>query len=108
MRSPGGRLDETAPSRSSLDELPAALPTALHRQAERYATLLARAYHGADRVKLVRYASEYPGFEHPVAVRQLAANVRAVAQHLVDLLDGPAPAAGVACGPRGEIVIIRA
>lgn len=77
-------------------------------QAEHYATLLARAYHGADRVKLVRYASEYPGFEHPVAVRQLAANVRAVAQHLVDLLDGSAPAAGVTCTPRGEIVVIRA
>ncbi len=98
----------TAPDQVMLDGLPAGLPDSLTRQAEHYATLLARAYHGADRVKLVRYASEYPGFEHPVAVRQLAANVRAVAQHLVDLLDGPAPAAGVTCSSRGEIMIIRA
>lgn len=64
---------------------PAAGPS---RQAEHYAVLLARAFETGDRAKLHRYASEYPGTEHPLAVRRLAASVRVAAQCLVDLLDG--------------------
>jgi hypothetical protein len=66
---------------------PAAGPS---RQAEHYAVLLARAFETGDRAKLNRCASEYPGTEHPLAVRRLAAAVRVAAQCLVDLLDGTA------------------
>lgn len=69
---------------------PAAGPS---RQAEHYAVLLARAFETHDRAKLNRYASEYPGTEHPLELRRLAATVRVAAQTLLDLLDGTAAVA---------------
>ncbi|MPY91920.1 MAG: hypothetical protein GEV08_02315 [Acidimicrobiia bacterium] len=53
-------------------------------------------------MKLTRYTSEYPGTEHPLAVRRLAAAVRVAAQRLLDVLDGALEV------PTGHVVVVVA